>query len=42
MLTDADALSARLIDGKPYGINTPNADNDQLALNILLWLSKRI
>ncbi|MEP7364534.1 MAG: DUF4350 domain-containing protein [Acidobacteriota bacterium] len=42
VLTDADALAARLIAGKPYGINTPNADNDQLALNILLWLSKRI
>ena len=42
VFTDADFFTARLVDGKPQGINSPHTGNAQLALNILLWLCHRI
>ena len=42
VMTDAGALTAQIVEGKRRGINAPEVDNDQLALNILHWLSKLI
>ena len=41
VLGDAAMLSAQLTgsDNKPFGMNIPNIDNRQLALNIMHWLS---
>lgn len=40
-LADAAMLSAQVTgsDNKPFGMNTPDVDNKQLALNIMHWLS---
>lgn len=40
-LGDAAMLSAQVTgsDNKPFGMNTPDIDNKQLALNIMHWLS---
>jgi hypothetical protein len=41
MLGDAAMLSAQVSgsDNKPFGMNVPDTDNRQLALNIMHWLS---
>lgn len=41
MLGDAAMLSAQVTgtDNKPFGMNVPDTDNRQLALNIMHWLS---
>jgi hypothetical protein len=41
VLGDAAMLSAQVTgsDSKPFGMNTPDVDNMQLALNIMHWLS---
>ena len=41
VLGDAAMLSAQLTgsDKRPFGMNTPDVDNKQLALNIMRWLS---
>ncbi len=41
VLGDAAMLSAQLTgsDNQPFGMNTPDVDNKQLALNIMHWLS---
>jgi hypothetical protein len=41
MLSDAAMLSAQVTgsDNQPVGMNVPNIDNRQLALNIMHWLS---
>ncbi len=41
VLGDAAMLSAQLAgsDNRPVGMNVPNIDNRQLALNIIHWLS---
>lgn len=41
VLGDAAMLSAQLTgsDNQPFGMNTPDIDNKQLALNIMHWLS---
>lgn len=41
VLGDAAMLSAQITgsDRKPFGMNTPDVDNRQLALNIMHWLS---
>ncbi|HEV2827355.1 MAG TPA: hypothetical protein VGW76_07085 [Pyrinomonadaceae bacterium] len=41
MLSDAAMLSAQLSgsDSKPFGMNVPDTDNRQLALNTMHWLS---
>ena len=41
MLGDAAMLSAQVrgADNKPFGMNLPDIDNRQLALNIMHWLS---
>jgi hypothetical protein len=40
-LGDAAMLSAQVTgsDNRPFGMNTPDIDNKQLALNIMHWLS---
>jgi hypothetical protein len=40
-LADAAMLSAQVTgtDNKPFGMNVPEIDNRQLALNIMHWLS---
>jgi len=40
VLGEAAMLSAQLNKGKPFGMNYPNNDNKQLALNIMHWLSR--
>jgi ABC-type uncharacterized transport system involved in gliding motility auxiliary subunit len=41
VLADAAMLSAQVAgsDNQPVGMNVPNVDNRQLALNIVHWLS---
>jgi hypothetical protein len=41
VLGDAAMLSAQVTgsDNRPFGMNTPDTDNKQLALNIMHWLS---
>jgi hypothetical protein len=41
VLGDAAMLSAQVTgsDNQPFGMNIPNIDNKQLALNIMHWLS---
>lgn len=41
VLGDAAMLSAQVTgsDNKPFGMNTPDVDNKQLALNIMHWLT---
>lgn len=41
VLGDAAMLSAQVTgsDNRPFGMNTPDSDNKQLALNIMHWLS---
>lgn len=41
VLGDAALLSAQVTgsDNRPFGMNTPDVDNKQLALNIMHWLS---
>jgi hypothetical protein len=40
VLGEAGMLSAQLQQGNAFGMNDPHADNRQLALNIMHWLSK--
>jgi hypothetical protein len=44
ILGEAAMLSAQLSakEQKPMGMNYPNTDNQQLALNIMHWLSKKL
>ncbi len=39
VLAEAGMLSAQLVRGEKFGMNVPDIDNRQLALNIMHWLS---
>jgi hypothetical protein len=42
VLGEAAMLTAQVANGAPFGMNTPGCDNQQLALNILHWLSRKL
>ncbi len=44
ILGEAAMLTAQLSakEQKPMGMNYPNNDNQQMALNIMHWLSKKL
>jgi hypothetical protein len=42
VLGEAAMLTAQVSNNKPFGMNLPDNDNRQLALNILHWLSRKL
>ena len=42
ILGEAAMLTAQVAGGVPFGMNTPDNDNRQLALNIMHWLSRKL
>ncbi|MFZ1684184.1 MAG: hypothetical protein WAU88_08665 [Candidatus Zixiibacteriota bacterium] len=42
VLGEAAMMTAQVYDNKPFGMNLPDNDNRQLALNILHWLSRKL
>jgi hypothetical protein len=42
VLGEAAMLTAQVANGKPFGMNLPDNDNRQLALNIMHWLSHKL
>jgi hypothetical protein len=42
VLGEAGMLTAQVSEGKPFGMNLPDNDNRQFALNMMHWLSRRL
>lgn len=42
VLGEAAMLTAQVANGEPFGMNSPGNDNQQLALNIMHWLSHKL
>jgi hypothetical protein len=42
VLGEAGMLTAQVANGEPFGMNLPDNDNRQFALNVMHWLSRRL